>query len=588
MTFGVAFGVARGVAFGVAVGVAVGVGFMIGYYRLLFYLFQFPFQIGLYGMIKLKPDSSIKFIQKSPIFWDEMIWFPLPFLSQMLRQGFHQDETIGLAFIQHVSVSFRQKKAAMSAIAWITSDLLTSGHSIQDMIQQLDRLQWLPENLSDLDKDVGEILPHLQAIGNNLKSTPMTDIYSLRLTLRNSLESLNLLDDRIKILGQLAVARWSNVIQHWHHVFSNELMPLDQFKPSQSENPYQVGNPLTCQRKDLFKGRIALRDAIVHALKQGNRPTLVLHGPRRMGKTSFLLQLPALLPGHTIPVFTNLQNSAITGSHADFLYAIARAMSQSASPYRIQIPGPIKDRFIASPFSAFDEWLEDEAIPCLSDFNVLITMDEFEKLGEAIAKKRMDETILDYIRHMIQHQQKLAFLFSGVRTMDDLGPQWSSYFINIKPLSMDYLKPDEARELIIAPDRSADFTITYEPEVIDAILFQTHCQPYLVQLVCSAIVETANIQNKHHIDSKLFQTSLLLALEQGELYFRNVWDEMAGPQAQALLKTIASKDITLIPNPTKQDSIALKHMLKNKVITQKNDGYCIEIPLVKQWLEAYE
>ena len=434
---------------------------------------------------------------------------------------------------------------------------------------------------------MGEVLPHLQSIGNELNATPMTDIYNFRLTLRNSLDRLNLLDDRIKILGHLAVARWTNVIQHWHHVLSNALMPLDHVTTSQSDNPYQVGNPLTQQRKDLFKGRIVLRDTIVHTLKQGNRPTLVLHGPRRMGKTSFLLQLPALLPGHTIPVFIDLQRPATTASHADFLYAIAKAMSQSATPYRIQIPGPIKDKFIASPFSAFDEWLEDEAIPCLSDFNVLISMDEFEKLGEAIAQKRMEISILDHLRHMIQHQQKIAFLFAGVRTMDDLGPQWSSYFINIKPLSMDYLKPDEARELIVEPDCSADFTITYEPEVIDAILFQTHCQPYLVQLVCSAIVETANTQKKHHIDSEMFQTALSLALEQGELYFRNIWDEMSGPQAQELLKTIALKDITPIHNPTEQDGIALKHMLKNKVITQKMDGYCVEIPLVKQWLALY-
>ena len=115
---GVAVGVAGGVAFGVAFGVAVGVAFgvvdgvagIIGYFHFYLYIFQFPFQAFLFLFIKIKPNLSTKITKKSPVFWDEMIWFPLPFLDQMLRLSFLQDQSTGLDYIQTVAASFRQKK----------------------------------------------------------------------------------------------------------------------------------------------------------------------------------------------------------------------------------------------------------------------------------------------------------------------------------------------------------------------------------------------------------------------------------------------------------------------------------------------
>ena len=45
----------------------------------------------------------------------------------------------------------------------------------------------------------------------------------------------------------------------------------------------------------LFKGRRQLRDQIVDLIHSGSRATLILHGTRRIGKTSFLLQLHNLV-----------------------------------------------------------------------------------------------------------------------------------------------------------------------------------------------------------------------------------------------------------------------------------------------------
>ena len=306
-----------------------------------------------------------------------------------------------------------------------------------------------------------------------------------------------------------------------------------------------------------------------------------------MGKTSFLLQLPALLPGHTIPVFLDLQRPAATQTPASFFYRIARGISRDARPYRVIISMPEKKQFESSPFEAFEDWLEDVCLPALKDFNLLLTFDEFEKLGQAIEKGKLGTDVLDELRTLIQHETKMAFLFAGVQTLEALGPNASSYFINVSPMPISYLKPEEARELITDPDSQAEFTLTYEETVITRITEITRCHPYLVQLVCSALVEAANAAETSRADMPLLEKAIRHALEQGELYFRNVWDETAGPDGQPLLRKIAASE-TPIGFEEAGVQAALSRMVKHRVLTLHENGtYEVEVPPIRQWVTGF-
>ncbi len=558
--------------------------FLLVHYRIYYYCFELPFHLVQVFLCWIIPDRTLNILRYSPVFWDERIWFPLPSLDNMLRKGFKQDKKEGMERIEQVSQSFMKFPTACSALAWITADTLKESTTITSLIENTKQVNWLPENLEDLGKDAVEIFPNLQGISRGLSSSLNTDLYNRRLSLRDALEHLYILDSRTKHLGRLAVERWQPVIEQWQKIISDELMTLS-ISNNETENPYQPGNPLQLTRKILFKGRQNLKDTVVNSLLERNRPTLVLHGPRRMGKTSFLLQLPALLPGHTIPVFVDLQRPARTQNTTSFLYHIARAISRDARPYRLIIPSPKKEEFTDSPFEAFETWIEDICLPILKNFNILLTFDEFEKLGEAIEKGKIDHEILDELRHLIQHQTQMAFLFAGVRTMEDLGPDWSSYFINIKPVSISYLLPEEARSLITDPDPEANFTLKYDEEVVNQIINMTCCHPYLVQLVCSAIVEEANAAKTNYVDLPLLDKAVIRSLQQGEPYFRNVWDEMASQSGQTVLRQIAISEKPLdLHEADSNIQIALSRMVKLKVLT-KNDGtYEVEVPLVKKWI----
>lgn len=557
---------------------------LYGYVRLPLYLLEVFWTVWLYRRAKSQPEKARSRLRHSPVYWDELIFYPLPLLDRLLLLSLRTDHTAGLQEAAFIARSFRQGWAANQARLAFAAEMLAKCNSPAMIASAPTELEWLADQVMiELQQGTGEIVPRLMAIAQGVKANLQADNpYSRRLGYREALDALDLLQQRLPYLGAQPLQRWQPVIDRWQQILLDALdnvLATTAFVTT-TENPYQPGNPLQLTRKELFKGRKELRDAVVNALLERNRPTLVLQGPRRMGKTSFLLQLPALLPGQTLPVFLDLQRPTFTQSTSAFLFHIARTISRDARPYRLLIEPPQRIAFDEAPFEAFATWLEDVALPALQGFNLLLALDEFEKLGEAVEAGRLDIRIFDELRYLIQHQTRLALLFAGVQTLDELGADWSSYFINIKPLTISYLNPIEAEALIRQPDSAADFRLSYDEAVVASIIAQTHCQPYLLQLVCSAIVEEANAQARLDINAAVLEAALVRALDQGEPYFRNIWDEMAGPEGQPVLRQLALKEEGLIL----PDSPVLAHMARRRVITRNGETYRIEVPLVHRWV----
>ena len=288
-----------------------------------------------------------------------------------------------------------------------------------------------------------------------------------------------------------------------------------------------------------------------------------------------------------MPAFISLQDPAATSSDSSFLYAIAHAITRDAQPQRLILPAPERERFESRPFEALDEWLV-RAWKALQDFNLLLTFDEFEQAGAALQSGQLSRNVLNQLRTLIEHQQKMALLFAGVQTLDELGPDYSSYFINARTLTMGYLQPAEAEELIRSPDPQVSFDLTYDDVAVEHILTETLGHPYLVQLVCSCLVESANRHQILHADEALVEEAEELAFERGTNYFNNVWLEMAGEDGQSLLRQIAAAHGPLKLDP--QDAVqrkALSRMLRLKVLNKTEDGYSVEVPLIARWVNEY-
>ena len=117
-------------------------------------------------------------------------------------------------------------------------------------------------------------------------------------------------------------------------------------------NPYVAGAPVTDQR--MFFGREDVFTWIEQNIGgQFSENMLVIHGQRRVGKTSVLKQLGNYLPDNYIPVFFDFQGRTHT-TISNFLYRLATWVkfdcklfydTHSANSFHFQIADSLQSGF---------------------------------------------------------------------------------------------------------------------------------------------------------------------------------------------------------------------------------------------------
>ncbi len=222
-------------------------------------------------------------------------------------------------------------------------------------------------------------------------------------------------------------------------------------------NPFIYGDPVAETAYNVFTGR---QDIVQHIeasiLGATQVPTLLLHGPRRMGKTSILKQLPRLLGPGFAPVEVDCQNAAVTESVHTLLRYLCRAMSDGLQRRQTQIELLARDALAHEPFAIFDEWLDrvEQAM------RLLLCLDEYEYLQRTL-EAGWGAEVLDVLRHALQHRPRLILMFTGAHTFAELGPAWTSRFINARRIRVSFLTYDEVLPLLTTP--IPDFDMAYAP-----------------------------------------------------------------------------------------------------------------------------
>jgi hypothetical protein len=551
----------------------------------------------------VRPQTALKLL---PPYTTEILWFPLPYHDRWLSMVFKHNPAFAWETIQQMQAMTLPgfKSTLNQSLPQIVADqfmavstipeVLSTANSNHPWLPLLVPSLYLPESEQNDSLPISSVpefsilLPRLLEFVQDIEAATKAGNPALRERgLGRIAEALFRFSDQLPGLGlsPKAVKRWKPVITHWRYILRQETQSQAH---QELLNPFQFGNPLHPNRDNIFKGRQAFADRIVRLILNRNRPTLMLYGPRRCGKSSFLLNLPRLLPSDLIPIFLDLQSAATTTDDAGFCQGLIRAIHRDSRSQGIQMPAvPSRQDFQASPYIALETWL-DKALPNLGDNRrLLLNFDEFEKIGSAIKTGKLTEDLFNELHHLIQYFDRLGFLFSGVQTLDEIGPNWSSYFISIVPMEMLYLEPTEAQDLLTNPD--PDFALRYDTGIVDRILTLTRCQPYLLQLIDSALVNQANQQQTQLVTSDLLQTAIQNALTLGEPYFTNVWTEFTGttdPErtaGQTLLLALAKRH----PTDTITDELNRKshqRLLRYHVIEQTTKGDRIEIPLIEQWV----
>ena len=103
---------------------------------------------------------------------------------------------------------------------------------------------------------------------------------------------------------------------------------------------------------------------------------------------------------------------------------------------------------------------------------------------------------------------------------------WSYYLIDAITINITFLEEAEALQLIEKP--LANSNLSYHPQAIQRILELTGCYPYLIQLLCSNIIDKKNedAEPSWVISHTDVETVIPQVLENGSLFFIDLEKKM--------------------------------------------------------------
>lgn len=291
-------------------------------------------------------------------------------------------------------------------------------------------------------------------------------------------------------------------------------------------NPYVTGAPLRAD-SPLFVGRAEELALLRAALVKGSEtPAVVLTGPKRMGKTSLLYQLPAILGERFAPVYLDMQGMGFAGGVSNLFCEIAGEVARA-----IGMEAP--QATTADP--AIPEFFTQEFLPrvraTLGERRLLLLLDEFEELEVRVQHGLLPREIFGYLRHLMQHQPQLAWIFVGTHPLAALpGDHWDGLFSSAIHRAVGLLGEANATRLVVEPVRGF---LEYDDLAIDKILRVTAGHPYFVQVLCHAVIFDANQERRTVVTADDVEAAIARTLEMSEAHLLALWRELAPAERAA-------------------------------------------------------
>ena len=562
--------------------------------------------------VKVLDHEPFGLFRNSPIYWDEVIRMPLPFLSNFLVTLTNTDRKEGLLEIEFVSSKRpTQRKAASSALLELTIQDLSRFESINEIAEVSTNLSFLSSFEGHLPNEFSNAVRNMEDVSIDAKSyLDSTSNY-------NKLRNLNALANDVNKFKNMLIAtkgpvghKFLSVAEKWSRITTeenNKFIELEKDTFEEIPNPYIFGNPVRPDDKSrLFVGRLDIINEIESNLSnisqklsnafpitfpmtfESNRsnlsqkPTLFLYGRRRVGKSSVLVNLPRFLGKQYVSAYIDCQDARTRESPASFCYSLSKSISNSLKDRGFSLAYPPFEAFQKNPFTILGDWFDGIEKTLLTENKlILLTLDEYEKLEESILKGDLSIDILDQLRNIIQHRKYFVVLITGGKELDELELNWSDYLISAKTIKLGYLSKDDARTLITNP--IDDFSLNYHGgengEVVNRIIDVTSCQPYLVQALCFELVNYLNAQHRKEATIDDVDVAIEKVLISAENYFYYIWNSECSKNEKKILKRLVSNP------PLKGNEKEINTLVRKEIIEKINGNYKFKVELMKKWIE---
>ncbi len=300
-------------------------------------------------------------------------------------------------------------------------------------------------------------------------------------------------------------------------------------------NPYIAGNPVTGE--EMFFGRENVFAFVRQALTGQHRDNvIVLYGQRRTGKTSALYQMRRHLDARYLCIFIDLHGLALNGIDG-FLWDLANTIVRALrKEHQIDLPPLKRTEFMAEPRATFENEFLPQVWNAIGDRHILLMLDEVIRLQEQIEAGKLDKSVFEYLRHLMQHSDRLNFLFALGSGLEEMEKEYAFLFSVGLYRKISFLTRDAATALITQPVK--DY-YKLEPSTVDRIFSITSGHPYFTQLLCHSLFNQWLQHHRSPMRVDDVNPVLSEVVERGLAVLKQVWDDST-PGEKAVLAALAA------------------------------------------------
>lgn len=291
---------------------------------------------------------------------------------------------------------------------------------------------------------------------------------------------------------------------------------------------------------------------------------LVIHGLRRVGKTSILYYLNQTVNANLIPVLIDIQRVQNVTNTSEFVYnafvePIIEALEDQLD---VEVPVPEESSFDSLPMIRLDKFL-NKLKKHLDGKKILFMMDEFEGLIDAVNEGKIDKNIFESIRNMMQHREDSRFILVGADKVVEMLNDYASTIFSISVnIPVSFLEHSAAQQMIVEMAPEAKYT----ENAIKRLLELTNGHPYYTKILCSSVIQHLNNQKRNTVYlNDVDKATQEVVLDTHGEYFGFLW-KMFDPVEKVVVSYIAEK---LKDN---EDRISLGKILNYFELNRDIDG----------------
>lgn len=283
-------------------------------------------------------------------------------------------------------------------------------------------------------------------------------------------------------------------------------------------NPYIIGRPIT--EPDRFFGRDRLFEFIEDNLLQSAQ-VILLHGHRRIGKSSVLAQIPRAIDLKEFAFVPLSLEGDSRKSLAEVLHELSR---DSVQQFDLTISVPPIQAFAENPQIFIDNF-----IPALRRElgvkNIVLLLDEFDTLYN-VDVKQAAEHLFGYLQTAVYDNPNLYIIPVVGRQLEDL-PLMLSLFREAPNQEVGLLDQRSTEQLITIPAKGI---LEYDLAAIDGIWELTAGHPYFTQVVCFALFSNARTEKRWRVTRSDVRFIVDRAIELGEGGLGWFWEGIPLPE----------------------------------------------------------